>query len=167
LGDDVYLEIIASDPTQPEPDTARSFGLDKLDGAKLATWAARTTDIEATIKQAKDAGYDPGILESGGRSRDDGLRLTWQSTRRLEAQRGDTPPGDWLVPFLIDWGDTPHPATTTPGSSRLISLRAVHPEPTAVQAMLNALGIEIEVEQGDEPALIATIDSPNGRVTLR
>jgi hypothetical protein len=72
-----------------------------------------------------------------------------------------------LVSFLIDWGVTPHPAATTPGSSRFVSLRVVHPEPTAVQAMLNALGIEIEVEQGDEPALIATIDSPNGRVMLR
>jgi hypothetical protein len=33
--------------------------------------------------------------------------------------------------------------------------------------MLQALGLELVVEPGDEPALIATIDSPNGRVVLR
>ena len=115
LGEDVYLEVIASDPTQPEPAAARSFGLDRLTEAQLATWAARTTDIEATIRQARAAGYNPGDLVAGGRTRDDGLRLSWQSTSRPEAARGETPPGDWLIPFVIDWGDTPHPAATTPG----------------------------------------------------
>jgi hypothetical protein len=167
LGEDVYLEVIASDPTQPEPATARSFGLDKLTSARLATWAARTTDIEATIEQARAAGYDPGDLMAGGRTRDDGLRLSWQSASRPEAVRGETPPGDWLIPFLIDWGDTPHPAATTPGQSRLVALQATHPDPAAVQAMLQALGLDLVVEPGDKPALIATIDSPNGRVVLR
>jgi hypothetical protein len=104
---------------------------------------------------------------AGGRTRDDGLRLSWQSASRPEVVRGETPPGDWLIPFLIDWGDTPHPAATTPGQSRLVALQATHPDPAAVQAMLQALGLELVVEPGDEPALIATIDSPNGRVVLR
>lgn len=167
LGNDVYLEVIASDPTQPEPATARSFGLDSLTAARLATWAACTTDIEATMQQARAADYDPGQLEPGGRMRDDGLRLSWQSTRRPEAARGQTPPGDWLIPFVIDWGDTPHPAATTPGQSRLVSLQAIHPDPANIQKMLQALGIDLVVTQGDEPALVATIDSPNGRVILR
>jgi hypothetical protein len=33
--------------------------------------------------------------------------------------------------------------------------------------MLQALGLDLVVTQGDEPALIATIDSPNGRIVLR
>jgi hypothetical protein len=167
LGEDVYLEVIASDPAQPEPATARSFGLDKLTEARLATWAARTTDIEATIQQAKAAGYDPGDMVAGGRTRDDGLRLTWRNATRPEAMKGETPPGDWLIPFIIDWGDTPHPAATTPGQSRLVSLQATHPDPDLIQGMLQALGLDLVVTQGDEPALIATIDSPNGRVVLR
>jgi hypothetical protein len=167
LGKDVYLEVIASDPSQPEPATARSFGLDRLTKARLATWAVRSNDIEATIRQAKAAGYDPGELAAGGRTRDDGLRLRWQSAIRPEAARGEDPPGDWLIPFVIDWGDTPHPAATTPGQSRLVALAALHPDPAVVQAMLRALGIDLVVGHGDEPALIATIDSPNGLVTLR
>jgi hypothetical protein len=68
---------------------------------------------------------------------------------------------------VIDWGDTPHPAATTPGQSRFVALQAKHPEPAGVQAMLRALGIDLVVEQDDAPALTATIDSPNGRVLLR
>ena len=65
LGESVYLEVIGVDPNQPEPSEPRSFGLDRLDGARLVTWAASTTDIESTVVRARGAGYDPGELVSG------------------------------------------------------------------------------------------------------
>ena len=111
LGRNVYLEIIAPDPNQPEPETPRSFALDNRPTPQLATWAAATSNMLATIEQARLAGYDPGELVSGGRLTDDGVQLKWQSTKRPESLLGTTPPGDWLVPFIIYWGDTPHPAS--------------------------------------------------------
>ena len=72
-----------------------------------------------------------------------------------------------LVPFLIDWGDTAHPALSTPPGCTLRSLRARHPDPSAVTPSLEALGVELEVGVGPEPALIATLDTPNGTLELR
>ena len=41
LGPETYLEIIAPDPDQPAPASARSFGLDAVEKSRLVTWAAK------------------------------------------------------------------------------------------------------------------------------
>ena len=167
LGEDVYLEVIAKDPNQSVPGGPRAFGLDQLTEPRLVTWAVRTSDMVATIAEARANGYNPGERVAGGRNRADGRPLFWESTKRPEALQGRTPPGDWLVPFIIDWGGTPHPADYKPSHIELISLHGIHPEPDSVQVMLEALGLHLEIEQGEQAALIATIEGLNGHVTLR
>ena len=74
---------------------------------------------------------------------------------------------DGLVPFFIDWGETPHPAASAAAGATLISLRAEHPEPDKVQRMLGALHLELPVVKAATPSLVATIAGPRGRVDLR
>jgi hypothetical protein len=87
--------------------------------------------------------------------------LTWQFTNPLVVV------GDGIVPFFIDWGTSPHPARTAARGASLIGLRAEHPDPDRVQNLLRTLGLDFRVTNGPAPALIATIDSPRGRVELR
>lgn len=166
LGNGVYLEIIAPDPTQPEPAQARSFGIDQLSEPKLVTWAVNTEDIEATVNAARAAGYDPGPIIDGGRKRPDGLQMHWRSTRHPDAAAGQTPPGDWLIPFVIWWGDTPHPSGANPEGAVLTKLEAFHPDPKAITQMLTALGINIDVHQADTVSFKATLQTPKGEVIL-
>jgi len=49
----------------------------------------------------------------------------------------------------------------------LIALRAEHPEPQRVQRLLRELGLDLLVQPGAAPALVAIIDGPRGRVELR
>jgi hypothetical protein len=74
---------------------------------------------------------------------------------------------DGLVPFFIDWGTSPHPSATAARGATLISVRAEHPDAEPVQKMINALGLDLRVQKGSAPAIIATIDSPKGRVELK
>ena len=74
---------------------------------------------------------------------------------------------DGVVPFFIDWGKTPHPATTATQGASLVSLRAEHPDPERVQRMLTGLGLDLKVQPGSRTALIAIISSPCGQVELR
>ena len=92
------------------------------------------------------------------RRRPDGVELVWTLTRGGPAAGG-------LVPFLIDWGDAPHPAATAPTGCRLTALAGRHPRPAEVQAALAALGLALPVEEGPA-ALLATLDTPNGVVRL-
>src|SRR5438094_10599782 len=60
LGDETYLEVIAPNPAASRPDRPRWFELDRMapDAApRLATWVARTTDIQsATVSCSTELG---------------------------------------------------------------------------------------------------------------
>lgn len=161
LGGDAYLEVIALDPEQPRPAGPLPFGLDRLRLPRLVGWASRTADIEGQRARALERGHDPGEVRSMSRRRPDGFLLEWRLTR-------DAPDPDRLVvPFLIDWGASPHPAASAPGGVRLLELRAEHPDPAAVRAVLAALDVALPVAEGPEPALLATVETPRGRVVVR
>jgi hypothetical protein len=155
------LEIIGRDPDQPTPPQPRPFGIDDLKEPRLVTWVAKGDNLESFAKEAAHAGVKLGEVIDGSRQRADGVVLSWRFTDPR------TVAFDGLIPFFIDWGKTPHPAgTATPGLS-LIGLRAEHPDPEPVQEALHTLGLDIRVQRGPRPALIATVDTPGGRVELR
>jgi hypothetical protein len=93
------------------------------------------------------------------RATPDGRLLEWRLTL------GGSHQG--LVPFLIDWLDSPHPSGSAPGGCRLVSLRGEHPDHHAVRKANQALGVEFDVVQGPAPVLVATIDTPKGTIELR
>lgn len=156
LGDGVYLEIIGPDPDQGPPPQPRAFGIDGLAAARLVTWAAKAPGIDSRVERAKEAGYDPGVVFAMTRATPGGDVLRWKLTRR------DDLPGDGLVPFLIDWGDTVHPSRTSARGCRLVSLTAEHPSPGAVQPILEALAVDLRVDEGPHARLIARIATPRG-----
>lgn len=160
LGEVTYLEIIGPDPDQPRPAMSRRFGIDDLKTSRLVTWAAKNTDLDALVQVAKQHGVDLGRVLAGSRRRPDGVLLAWKTVSpALNA--------DGIIPFFIDWGTTPHPASSLPKSCTLIGLRAEHPNADRVRAELSSLGVNIRVDARSAPALIATIHTPHGDVELR
>ena len=166
LGDDVYLEIIAPDPEQPAPANPRPFGIDSLSGPKLVTFAVHASDgetIDDVVAAMRVCGEDPGEIISMSRVKPDGEELHWS----LTLSPAGLAEGAGLAPFVIDWGDTTHPATVTPMGCTLVSLAGTHPDPDHIRALHAAIGIDVDVNAGDSVSLEATLDTPNGRVTLR
>jgi len=161
LGDETYLEIIGPDADQPKPARPRRFGIDELQAPRLVTWAAKGTDLEAIVENAKNRGIDLGQVQSGSRRRPDGVLLSWHLTVSPALNEGG------IVPFLIDWGSTAHPAATLPKGCVLADLRAEHPDANRVRGGLSVLGLDLPVVSGPVPALIATIKTPHGKVELR
>ena len=166
LGDDVYLEIIAPDPEQPAPANPRPFGIDSLSGPKLVTFAVHASDgetIDDVVAAMRVCGEDPGEIISMSRVKPDGEELHWS----LTLSPAGLAEGAGLAPFVIDWGDTTHPAAVTPTGCTLVSLAGMHPDPDHIRALHAVIGIDVAVEAGDSVSLEATLDTPNGRVTLR
>lgn len=162
LGPTTYLEIIAPDPEQPTPNEPRPFGIDKLKESKLVTWCVSQPDLERLRSEAVRNGVPLGDVRAGSRRRPDGVQLSWQLT-----DPSTLPVADGIVPFFINWGESPHPARTAAKGATLISLRAEHPDVQGVSAMLQKLGLDLAVKQGPSPTLIAVIEGPRGRVELR
>jgi hypothetical protein len=162
LGPTTYLEIIGPDPEQPAPAGPRIFGIDALERPRPVIWVANTDDIDGVAARARSNGVPLGAVRAGGRQRPDGTMLSWRATDASAMA------GDGLVPFFIEWGPaSPHPATTSPAGCTLVDLRAEHPDPDVVRALLRGVGIDLPVVRGPAPALIATIRAPGGIVELR
>ena len=160
LGGAAYLEIIGPDPDQPDPELPRPFGIDDLPAGRIVTWAVRPRDLESTVAEARAAGYDPGEIQAMSRDTPHGVVLHWRLTR----PRFDV--GDGLVPFLIDWGTTPHPTTRALPQAPLLAWQATHPQPDSVRPALAALRADLHIEVGDVAALSATVEGPDGPVTF-
>jgi hypothetical protein len=151
LGPRVYLEIVGPDPAQPPPATPRWFGIDRLTQPQLVGWAVATTDLERLASAAAAQGVHLGRVISGGRQRPDGVRFSWHVTDPT------TVLGDGLIPFLIDWGPSPHPAETATQGVELVRFRAEHPEAPEVSRMLHVLGVSLSLDPGPTARLIATL----------
>jgi hypothetical protein len=161
LGTGKYLELIAPDPDAPAGGPPRWFGLDGLATPHLVGWAVKTGGLDRRVEEALAAGIELGEVREGRRERAEGGMLAWRLTYPRVG------PDAAIMPFLIDWGDGPHPADTAPAGVRLVELRGEHPEPLAIAARLRHLGVHLEVTAAAIPALVATLETPRGRVELR
>ena len=160
LGPSAYLEIIGPDPDQPPPTSPRWFGIDDLDASKLVTWAAKTDDVDRVHRDAVASGVPLGDVRSASRRRSDGVLLSW----RLTEPAKDTTNG--IVPFFIDWGQSPHPSHSAPQGAELVALRAEHPDDERVRRALRLLRLDVPVTHGPHARLIAAVEGPRGHVEL-
>jgi hypothetical protein len=160
LGGRSYLEIVGPDPEQEAPAGPRPFGIDGLAAPRLTGWAVAVRDIDAVTARARERGYDPGRPEEMSRRTPEGELLRWRLTPPQRAGHSG------LVPFVIDWGGTRHPADGGLAVVDLMSLRACHPDPEAVRRDLAALDVRLDLDVGTNPGLTAVVRGEHGPVTL-
>jgi len=163
LGDATYLEVIAINPAATAPGRARWFGLDWLSAdaePRLATWVARTSDIERVSASA----LTPiGGIETMRRG-----SLQWRIT--IPADGGLVHGG--LVPALIQWHSPVHPAADMPDSGcSLEALEAYTSNPGLLRDQLVSLALGDAVAISpcramDPPRLVAHINTPAGKRLL-
>lgn len=159
LGPRTYLEIVAPDPRQPEPGAPRPYGVDGVTHPGLVGWALECEDVAVAVSRARESGFDPGDPIAGQRLTPEGTWLRWRLSRNALAAG--------VVPFLISWGDTEHPAATAPAGLMLVSVTVEHPNPDSVRGAISALGGHPEVRVAPRPALVTRIRGPRGEVDLR
>ena len=158
LGPACYLEVIAPDPSQPEPEHPRPFDLDdpamrtRLEAEpSLIAWVARTPVLDAVVARLGPRGGAVRAMRRG--------RLSWRMA--FPPQRQDM---DNLIPALIQW-DGPGAASQIRDSGcRLLALEAEHPEAEALRAALAERGLEeaLRVRRSPHARLVARLRRPDG-----
>jgi hypothetical protein len=164
LGEQTYLEVISPDPNAPDPERPRWFALDRMKpgaSAQLATWVARTKNIEQAVAAT---GESLGAIEPMERG-----DLNWLIT---VTDNGLLPLAG-IAPILIEWRTPTHPAAGLRDSGcRLLQLDLYHPEPARVERILRALGVngdQLRLQPSSErnaARLVATLQTPDGVKTL-
>jgi Glyoxalase-like domain len=161
LGDDVFLEVIAVDPAAADPGRARWFGLSDRSavehawdaGRRLRGWVVRTSNIDAMISAHGAIVGQKRHVSRGDRS--------WS----FSVPPDGSLPLEGVAPSVIDWGEPGHPAMTIRDLDlRLVEFSVEHPEPTAVSAVYERLGIHNPplVRKGGEYRYRALIRTPTG-----
>ncbi len=161
LGETTYLEVIAINPEEGEPDRPRLFGLDGFDAApRLITWVARTDDVHAAVRRSAIPFGAIIPMKRGA--------LEWSITIPEDGSM----PLDGIAPTLIQWQCASHPAGRLDDvDCRLVGLEGFHPEAAQLDAVLRAIGFEGDFRVsplgvGEEPYLVAHIRTPNGMCQL-
>jgi hypothetical protein len=157
-----YIELIAPDPAQPENLSAH---LRSIKEPRVIGWAASTNDIEALGKRLRQMEHEPTAPRPGARARPDGRVLKWTTLGVASkfAAEGVEP-----IPFFIQWGaDSTHPSSDSPQGCELLSLEFEHPNTDDLSDALGRLEIAAVVNKAGSAAIVATINSPKGKLVLR
>ncbi|QLD12139.1 VOC family protein [Microbacterium oleivorans] len=148
-----YLELIGPDPDRSDRALPATFDIASLEAPSVQAYAVHPDDIQATVHHAREHGYDPGDVGDLSRRTPAGELLEWRLTRG---------PGQRLdVPFLIDWGRTPHPGLADIPTIELVSFERVEPDPGTLRPVIDALGL------GDGAAPIVAGPATGYRLVLR
>ncbi len=159
LGEITYLEVIAINPAAPRPPRPRWFELDRLtphSAPRLASWVARTADIQAT--------YSASSLNLGAILTMHRGDLEWRIT---VPDDGDFVLGG-IVPMLIEWNTPAHPASRLPDSGcKLLRLDGTAQDEKYAAATLGSIHAENlltlqSAKANALPALTAHILTPDG-----
>lgn len=155
-GEGLYVELLARDPAQSVrgPLAEAAEGLPDLAPCLIAY---RADDLEGLATRALKAGFTTPGPFAMQRQNAAGETLAW---RILFVRHRDHP----LLPFFIDWQDTPHPSQAL-GSGVSVSdiwLETRVPDPLA--RSLEGLGVKIATRYGEDNRLHMTLEGPAGRL---
>ncbi len=149
-----------ADPTAPDPTApALPSALAGVTAPFVQRWAIHPRGFDravAVAAEATDPPVDLGAVVDMSRRTPDGETLRWRLTRRTPLALGG------IQPFLIDWLDSPHPASRALPTVALAQFWATSPQLADTRAVLAALDARIEVEAGEADALHARLEGPGG-----
>ncbi len=163
LGDSLYLEVIAANPSAAKPQRPRWFSLDESNPKsepRLAAWVVRTDNIQATCDGIPESLGEVEVMTRGS--------LQWRITVPAD---GSQPLGG-VAPALIEWQAADHPALNMRSTGcSLLRLEVFHGEVRRISVLLGILGLQQAVQVlplacSEGPYLLAHISTPNGMRTI-
>ena len=150
FGDLHYLEIMAPDPAQGR--VGQGVLLASLPRLTPFGWAIRTSDIEATARALRAAGFVALGPLNGSRVLPGGGQLAWRSLNVVM-------PGIGPDPFFIEWKTMDsHPSLTSPGGCTLRELSLAEPHDSLTRALVRTVGIRVAVVHAATPSMRVTMD---------
>jgi hypothetical protein len=122
-------------------------------------WAVRVTGLADVATQLRALGWQPTAIRRTTRTPPNGVTLEWELCGIAGHQYGG------VVPFLIDWLASPHPAIAAPRVGPLSALDFAAPQPEPAQTLLRTLGISARITPG-APAMAFRFTSPRGEIVF-
>ena len=85
--------------------------------------------------------------------------MSWKLIRSWDDRGG-------LLPIILDWGESVHPAQDAPAGCHLESFHLQSPDAAELKRIFQTLFVEVQVEPAVKPRMLAHITTPRGDVEL-
>ena len=160
FGPGLYFEIMA--PQDPAPGSIGER-LARLDAPGLVTWVLRSDELNqvAALAGADTANVTPTGPVKTERLTPQGDRLSWELLFLTKHMHGG------LVPFYIDWQQSPHPSASAPRGGSAEALTIASAQAARLNQLFAGLEIEQTAEHAGEDALSLHLATPKGDVVLK
>ena len=70
------------------------------------------------------------------------------------------------MPFYIDWHETPHPSSTSPGGITLSEFTVYHPDAKNLGVVYGQLGVNVEVKVSETAGYDLVLETPKGELSF-
>ena len=118
--------------------------------------AFKCDDLEAFADRAQALGVETEGPFSLSRKGEDGSGIDFEALTLKHPKH--------RLPVLLDWKDVPHPSQLLGEGVKISEIGLLTPDPDDLTALLQKLGIALEVRQADRAAFFVRIDGPAGTV---
>jgi len=160
LGNDIYLEIISTDPNNQEIAAPRWMGVDLIEQPMATRWALKTNDLNSDLQALKKYNAALAVSFEGSRKKQDGSMLNWQMALPLPD------PAVEIAPFFVDWKDSAHPTYSLEQACELLAIKFYHPNPTELQQLFKNLNLEYDVMKSESAKIELDIKGPSGVISI-
>ncbi len=160
IGDKMYLEILGIDESNDSIKKNRWMGIDLLTKPQLTRWALASDNLEKDASCLKSYDQHLGEIKAGSRKKQNGNTLAWEMIMPLAKPAID------LLPFMIDWGKSVHPAQNLNAACKLKCLNFCHPKALEIEQIFKKLGLNLEIKKAEEASIKAVINCPKGIIEL-
>ncbi|GAA2834545.1 glyoxalase-like protein [Leucobacter komagatae] len=151
-----YIELIGPYDDAADAPLPTKFGISELTGPTVQTYAIRVPDIDEAVVSAREVGWETGPVGDLSRRTPAGDLLEWRLTR------SEADPERYDLPFLIDWGKTPHPGETVGPSLELVGFVRLESSVERAESLRRELAAV-----GDGAVGVRVSGSPGFALTLR
>jgi hypothetical protein len=117
IGNEVYLEIIAPDPSNQKIDPPRWMGVDLIkDTGRITRVALKSDDLEKDVEILRKISPKCAHWGKGSRKTSSGKDISWKMAYPLAEPLID------LVPFMVEWKGDYHPTQDIPEMMNLLQI---------------------------------------------
>lgn len=159
LGENLYLEILSPDLEQAQPNHwSRAIFAANSDG--IFHWAAKCSDLKSLHNKALACGYESSGPLAFSRKAPNGEIFSWQLLFLGGHNFGA------LVPFFIDWGNTPHPSKNIPMGGQLYRFSLASPQANSLRKFMQSLDINVDITQSEIARIDIEVKTKNSTISL-
>ncbi len=156
----LYFEVLAPNEDSDAQSTFRQ-NTEQLTKPQLVSYIVRTSNIADFAKKCSEMGVTTIGPTPFSRITPDGYKLEWQLLFF------DEPDFDGLMPIIIDWGNTPHPADSLASDLEMKLFQLGAPNADQLAKLFKKLGIPIQVVHTEDKYIMARFKTVRGDVELR